>query len=156
MTATLTFNYGALVAAKFIHNRLLMQILKLPMSFFDTTPLGRIINRFSKDVDVVDNALPASLNGLLSEIFRIVSILGIISFSTPMFLTIVIPVFIVFFIIQRYYIETSRQLKRIESVTRSPIYSHFGETISGRATIRAYGEAARCILIYYLILKYIY
>lgn len=113
------------------------------MSFFDTTPLGRIINRFSKDVDIVDNALPASINGLLAEIFRVVAIFGIISFSTPMFLTVIIPVFVVFFFIQRYYIATSRQLKRIESVTRSPIYSHFGETITGRSTIRAYNDVAR-------------
>lgn len=142
-TATLTFNYGALRAAKYIHDRLLSQTLKLPMSFFDTTPLGRIINRFSKDVDAVDNALPQSLNGLLAEVFRVVAIFGIISFSTPMFLTVIIPVFVAFFFIQRYYIATSRQLKRIESVTRSPIYSHFGETITGRSTIRAYNDVAR-------------
>ncbi|XP_039402379.1 canalicular multispecific organic anion transporter 1 isoform X3 [Mauremys reevesii] len=82
---------GAIRASRILHQQLLSNILRVPMSFFDTTPTGRIVNRFAK----------------------------------------------------RYYVSTSRQLRRLDSITRSPIYSHFGETVSGLSVIRAYGHQER-------------
>lgn len=113
------------------------------MSFFDTTPLGRILNRFSKDVDVVDNVLPMSMRFWIMMFFNALSVIIVISYSTPWFMTVIIPCGILYFFIQKFYVATSRQLKRIESVTRSPIYTHFSETITGQSTIRAYGEENR-------------
>lgn len=113
------------------------------MSFFDTTPLGRVMNRFSKDVDVVDNVLPMTMRMWILMFFNVVAVVFVISLSTPIFLSVVIPIGIIYYFIQKFYVATSRQLKRIESVTRSPIYSHFSESITGQSTIRAYGEQKR-------------
>jgi ATP-binding cassette, subfamily C (CFTR/MRP), member 1 len=115
------------------------------MSFFDTTPLGRVLNRFSKDVDVVDTVLPMSMRFWLMMFFNTVGVIVTISYSTPIFLAVVLPLGIFYYFIQKFYVATSRQLKRIESVTRSPIYTHFSETITGQSTIRAYGEEQRLV-----------
>ena len=117
--------------------------MRLPMSFFDTTPLGRILNRFSKDVDTIDNVLPMSIRFWMLMFFNVVAVIVVISYSTPIFLSVVLPMAVIYYFIQVFYVATSRQLKRIESITRSPIYTHFSETITGQSTIRAYGDAQR-------------
>ncbi|XP_062549079.1 multidrug resistance-associated protein 1-like isoform X2 [Armigeres subalbatus] len=137
---------GSLKAAKELHDNLLESSMKMPMSFFDTTPLGRIINRFSKDVDVMDNVLPATIRAWLLFFCSVIGVFVVIGISTPIFLAVVPPLAVIYYFIQSVYIATSRQLKRLESVTRSPIYSHFGESISGQSTIRAYNEQARFTL----------
>ena len=109
------------------------------MSFFDTTPLGRIVNRFGKDVDVCDNTLPGSLQSWLSTFAQFIGTIITIMTVIYMFIVIILPVGVLFFIIQRFYVSTSRQLKRLESISRSPIYSHFGESLQGSSTIRAFG-----------------
>lgn len=143
LIGSIIFSIGSLRAARFLHNNLLHSILRFPMSFFDTTPLGRIINRFSKDMDVIDNTLPLSVRSWLLMFFNVASVFVVISISTPLFLVMIIPISILYYIIQKFYIATSRQLKRIESVTRSPIYSHFSETLTGQTTVRAYKEQNR-------------
>ncbi|XP_067934005.1 multidrug resistance-associated protein 1-like [Watersipora subatra] len=138
MAAMLALAIGSWQASKRLHSKMLNNIVKCSMNFFDTTPTGRILNRFSKDVDVVDTTIPTNNR---SFIWCLVSVLGtliIIAMSTLWFLAVVIPLFIVYMLIQRFYVATSRQLKRIESVNLSPIYSHFEESIQGAATIRAY------------------
>nr|XP_040235080.1 multidrug resistance-associated protein 1 isoform X4 [Anopheles coluzzii] len=144
--ATLTFALGSLYAAKTMHELLLRYVLHWPMSLFDTTPLGRVLNRFSKDVDTVDNTLPQLIRSFLAQFFAVVATLVVISISTPIFAAVIVPIGILYYAVQRFYVATSRQLKRLESVSRSPIYSHFGETIQGVQTIRAYSVQDRFIL----------
>ena len=110
------------------------------MSWFDTTPLGRILNRFSKDVASVDDILPRTFSMFFKCVFDVLATLIVITVATPPFLAVMVPVFVIYFFTQRYYVATSRQLKRLESVTRSPIYSHFGETLSGVTSIRAFSK----------------
>ncbi|CRL02864.1 CLUMA_CG015851, isoform A [Clunio marinus] len=137
------FAIGAIRSARNLHKGLLHNTLRLPMSFFDTTPLGRIMNRFSKDTDVIDALLPQMMRNWIWMFFSVVAIFIVISISTPIFMSVAVPIIIIYYFIQKFYVATSRQLKRLESVTRSPIYSHFSESIGGQSTIRAYGENKR-------------
>lgn len=82
---------------------------------------------------------------ILNTTFQVLATLFIISFNTPLFLAFVLPFLILYFLIQRFYVSTTRQLKRLESVTRSPIYTHFSETINGVTTIKAYNAETRFI-----------
>ncbi|XP_040163169.1 multidrug resistance-associated protein 1 isoform X10 [Anopheles arabiensis] len=137
---------GTWRAAKHLHATLLQAVLRLPIAFFDITPTGRILGRFSKDVDILDNTLPITVSELNYCFFEVVATLVVISISTPIFAAVIVPIGILYYAVQRFYVATSRQLKRLESVSRSPIYSHFGETIQGVQTIRAYSVQDRFIL----------
>lgn len=79
------------------------------------------------------------------ELMKVLSTLVVISVSTYLFLAVILPIGVVYYFVQRFYVATSRQLKRLESVSRSPIYSHFGESIQGAPTIRAYSVQQRYI-----------
>ncbi|NWH34064.1 MRP7 protein, partial [Chloropsis hardwickii] len=131
------FAYGALHAAAVIHDRLLQRVLKATVTFFDTTPTGRILNRFSSDLHCVDESLPFVLNIFLANIYRLLGMLVIMTYGLPWIGLVLLPLAVVYFFIQRYYRFTSRELKRLYSVTLSPIYTHFSETLSGLGTIRA-------------------
>ncbi|NWT64717.1 MRP7 protein, partial [Prunella himalayana] len=131
------FAYGALRAAAVIHDRLLQRVLKATVTFFDTTPTGRILNRFSSDLYCVDDNLPFILNIFLANIYGLLGMLVIMTYGLPWIGLVLLPLAVVYFFIQRYYRFTSRELKRLHSITQSPIYTHFSETLSGLSTIRA-------------------
>ncbi|NXB32529.1 MRP7 protein, partial [Eulacestoma nigropectus] len=131
------FAYGALRAAAVIHNRLLQRVLKATVTFFDTTPTGRILNRFSSDLYCVDDSLPFILNIFLANIYGLLGVLVIMTYGIPWIGLVLLPLAVVYFFIQHYYRFTSRELKRLYSVTLSPIYTHFSETLSGLSSIRA-------------------
>ncbi|KAL1005984.1 hypothetical protein UPYG_G00066440 [Umbra pygmaea] len=137
------FAYGCIRAASVIHNRLLNTVLQATVTFFDTTPLGRILNRFSSDLYSVDDSLPFMLNILLANIFGLLGMLVVMSYALPWFLVPLAPLVLLYHRTQHFYRHTSRELKRLCSLTLSPVYSHFSETLSGLATIRASSNAAR-------------
>ncbi|KFO89441.1 Canalicular multispecific organic anion transporter 1, partial [Buceros rhinoceros silvestris] len=141
--ATTLSAQGAMRASQVMHQQLLSNILRVPMSFFDTTPTGRIVNRFAKDIFTIDETIPMSFRTWLTCFMAIISTLLMICLATPFFALIIIPLGIFYYFVLRFYISTSRQLRRLDSVTRSPIYSHFGETVSGLSVIRAYGHQER-------------
>ncbi|XP_037037473.1 multidrug resistance-associated protein 1-like isoform X2 [Bradysia coprophila] len=145
LATSMIFGIGCLRAARDLHKRLLHNVMRLAMSFFDTTPSGRILNRFSTDINVIDNVLPMTIQFWVMMAFNVLAILAVISYSTPWFLVVVVPIAAIYFLIQIFFVATSRQLKRIESITLSPIYNHFSETITGQSLIRAYGEVNRFI-----------
>lgn len=134
---------AALKAAKTLHDRMLEAVVRAPMSFFETTPIGRIINRFSNDIYKIDQQLPRSLSQLIMCIIRVVYTIIVVSSSTPAFLLLVVPLFFVYYHYQKYYLHTSRELKRLESVSKSPIYAQFQETLDGITTVRAYNQTER-------------
>ncbi|KAF9933077.1 hypothetical protein FBU30_006578 [Linnemannia zychae] len=132
-------------ASSRLHDKLLTKMLRLPMAFFDTTPLGRIVNRFSSDIFSIDELLPWSFIQVFICGTTVLGTIVVIGTTTPIFLAIVPPLIILYLIIQAYYIRSSRALKRIDSVSKSPIYQHFSETLSGVTTIRALGANQRFI-----------
>ncbi|KAG0073766.1 Multidrug resistance-associated protein 1, partial [Podila epicladia] len=124
-------------ASTLMHNKLLQRVLRLPMSFFDTTPVGRIMNRFSSDVDNMDELLPFFISDFYFFLSTVLGTLIVISFSVPIFLAVIPFLVVLYLIIQTYYIRSARALKRIYSISKSPLYQHFGETLAGVSTIRA-------------------
>uniref|UniRef100_A0A8C9SYZ2 Multidrug resistance-associated protein 1-like n=1 Tax=Scleropages formosus TaxID=113540 RepID=A0A8C9SYZ2_SCLFO len=142
---TLLMANGSISASRILHSRLLDNVLRVPMVFFDTTPSGRILNRFAKvcDIFTVDEAIPMSIRSWLLCFLGVIGTLFIICLATPLFVAVVIPLAVVYYFVQRFYLATSRQLRRLDSVSRSPIYSHFGETVTGLSVIRAYGHQER-------------
>ncbi|KAG0215811.1 hypothetical protein BGX28_008121 [Mortierella sp. GBA30] len=134
---------GSLDASRSIHRRLLSQILNSPVRFFDTTPLGRIMNRFTKDIETVDQEVAPIASNLMFDFLGTVTVVIVITYVTPQFLFPAFLITILFVIMSTLYLRSSRELKRIESITKSPIFSHFGESLSGVATIRAYGQEKR-------------
>ncbi|KAL4133396.1 hypothetical protein PRIC2_003714 [Phytophthora ramorum] len=130
---------GSLHASRLLFSKLLKQILHAPTSFFDTTPLGRIVNRMSKDIYTLDEAIPGTVVGLLNTIVSVVITLVTVSYVTPMFMVILLPVLVGYYTSQRYFIKTSRELQRLDSISRSPIFALLSETLDGLSTIRAFG-----------------
>ncbi|KAI1317550.1 hypothetical protein EDD11_008244 [Mortierella claussenii] len=128
---------GRIRASERIHWNLISTVIRLPMSFFDTTPLGRILNRFSSDMYSIDEHLPWKFMDLLYLSISVACTFTVIAFTTPIFI-IVIPIIASLFVfIARYFLWATRSLKRIESVSVSPIYQHFDESLNGVSTIRA-------------------
>uniref|UniRef100_A0A673CL51 ATP-binding cassette, sub-family C (CFTR/MRP), member 3 n=1 Tax=Sphaeramia orbicularis TaxID=375764 RepID=A0A673CL51_9TELE len=138
--------YSMLRAAKITHNNMLHGVLRAPQSFFESTPTGRLLNRFSKDVDAIDSHIPDNIDIWMRTFWYTLNVLLICSALTPMFLIVVAPLMVFYWWVQRFYVATSRQLKRLESVSRSPIYSHFSETITGSSVIRAYSRHSAFVL----------
>ncbi|XP_078738358.1 ATP-binding cassette sub-family C member 2-like [Lampetra fluviatilis] len=134
---------GTIRAARVQHSGLLHNVLRLPMAFFDTTPMGRIVNRFAKDMNTIDEMIPMSVRPWLISLFSVLGTVVVICVATPVFTAIVVPLAILYFFLQRFYMKTSRQLRRLDAVSRSPVYSHLEETVQGLGVIRAYGHAER-------------
>ncbi|KAF7636050.1 hypothetical protein Mgra_00004499 [Meloidogyne graminicola] len=129
---------GSVSASIRLHGPLLDRVLHAPISFFDTTPLGRILNRFGKEFDVVDLRLSSTFRILGFSALIVLQVFILISLSMPIFIILIIPTILFYGIILNYFIPTSRQLQRLTSVTRSPLYNLFAETINGITSIRAY------------------
>ena len=135
----------AMDAGRSLFLELLTTVLFSPMAFFDTTPLGRVINRFSKDIYTIDEQIPQTVRSYLGTMAKVISTILYICVITPLFVVGLVPIMLFYYVAQRYYIKTSRELTRLESTSRSPIYALFSETLDGLATIRAYGSERRLI-----------
>uniref|UniRef100_A0A671LIK8 Canalicular multispecific organic anion transporter 2-like n=1 Tax=Sinocyclocheilus anshuiensis TaxID=1608454 RepID=A0A671LIK8_9TELE len=134
-------------AAHATHLHMLHAVLRAPQAFFEATPSGRILNRFSKDVDTIDSVIPENIDIWMRTFWYTVNVLIVCSALTPVFLIVIVPLMLLYWWVQRFYVATSRQLKRLESVSRSPIYSHFSETVTGTSVIRAYGRNTAFVLL---------
>ena len=139
-----TYRFGARASDR-IHKSLLHRILRGPMSFFDTNPTGRILNRFSSDIDILDSNIPNEINDCLWCFFDVMAIIVVITSATPMFITVLVPIGILYILVTKLYMTTARQVKRLESISKSPIYAHFSESLTGAVSIRAYGQQERFI-----------
>lgn len=129
------------LAAKSLHDEAIRRVIYSPMSWFDTTPLGRVMNRFGKDVDVLDNQLSNLVRQIISTIMSIVGATVITTYVTYYFIIAVAAVFVFAGIVGQFYRNSAREFKRIDAVLRSVLYSHFAESLGGLTTIRTYGKS---------------
>lgn len=130
-------------AARKLHEQMLISVIRSPMSFFETTPLGRIINRFSNDIYRIDQLLARVFSQFFSNLVQVSFTLFVITYNTPPFILLIAPLGFLYIYYQRRYLRTSRELKRLDSVSKSPIYAHFQEALGGISTIRAFGQQDR-------------
>ena len=119
------FAFGGVVAARAVHQKLLKSVVRGKIVFFDTTPIGQILNRFSSDLSTVDDNLPFILNIFLANLFGVIGPLAVTVYALPWLLLLLLPLTAIYLHVQHRYRPASRDLKRIGSVTLSPIYSHF-------------------------------
>ncbi|CAK7350158.1 unnamed protein product [Dovyalis caffra] len=145
---------SSLYAAKRLHDAMLNSILRAPMVFFHTNPLGRIINRFAKDLGDIDRNVAIFVNMFLGQVSQLLSTFFLIGIVSTMSLWAIMPLLVLFYGAYLYYQHsdleissfivmdnlesTAREVKRLDSITRSPVYAQFGEALNGLSTIRAY------------------
>eukprot|EP00051_Salpingoeca_urceolata_P018547 m.260888 g.260888 ORF g.260888 m.260888 type:complete len:1419 (-) comp19220_c0_seq3:108-4364(-) len=132
------YNRRVLKASSHLFERLFDTVVKAPMSFFDQTPTGRIINRFSKDLDDIDVQLPNVIEQLLQNILQIVASLILVATVLPWFLIACVPILCAYVVLVKYFRPTQRELKRLDNVSRSPVFSQLTAALQGLATLHAF------------------
>ncbi|CAK7266136.1 Transporter of the ATP-binding cassette (ABC) [Sporothrix epigloea] len=137
--------FGSLTASWKLHNRLMQSVSFARFKFFDVTPLGQMMNRFSKDLEAVDQEVAPVAISVMTCALAIVITVILIASVTPAFLVAGIFITALYVLLGKFYLTASRDLKRLESVQRSPLFQQFGETLSGVTTIRAYGDERRFV-----------
>ncbi|KAG0230887.1 Multidrug resistance-associated protein 1 [Actinomortierella wolfii] len=142
---TVMFAFASVRASRIIHDRLLKRVLRLPMSFFDTTPLGRVLNRFSSDMQTVDDRVPWRYIDLVNDGLSALATVVIVLLSTPIVAVILPCLLLGLYIIQWYYVRSAAVLKRLYTIAKSPLYSHFTEVLGGVSTIRAMKVQPQCL-----------
>lgn len=135
--------FAGIRASNRIFKRVLTRILRAKLGFFDKTSLGRIMNRFSKDIEAVDQELTPFGEATFACLVSCVSIFILITVITPGFIFFAVIISYLYYLVGSFYITLSRELKRYDSITKSPIHQHFSESLTGVATIRAYGVESR-------------
>eukprot|EP01041_Mallomonas_annulata_P002837 gene2837-5584_t len=130
-----------------LHSDLMVSILGAPISFFDITPLGRILNRFSSDIAVVDESLSQTLSQLVNSVFTCISAAVAIAAATSgTFLILLVPLYFLYDRVQRFFRRSNTEIQRLQSVSLSPIYADFSQALVGVSSIRAYGLSSQFIL----------
>uniref|UniRef100_A0A8C3KPB6 ABC-type glutathione-S-conjugate transporter n=1 Tax=Calidris pygmaea TaxID=425635 RepID=A0A8C3KPB6_9CHAR len=137
---------GGVLASHKLFVQLLRNVARSPMVFFEQTPIGNLLNRFSREMDAIDSVIPDKLKSLLGFLFNLLEIYLVIIVATPRAAMAIVPLTVLYAVIQHFYIITSCQLRRREAASRSPIYSHISETFQGSTVIRAYKDQERFIL----------
>uniref|UniRef100_A0A672L2K9 ATP-binding cassette sub-family C member 9-like n=1 Tax=Sinocyclocheilus grahami TaxID=75366 RepID=A0A672L2K9_SINGR len=143
LITSLTVEFLGVAAATNLHHNLLNKIIHAPIRFFDVTPLGQILNRFSADTNIIDQHIPQTLESLTRSTLLCLSAIGVIAFVTPSFLIALVPLAVAFYFIQKYFRVASKDLQDLDDSTQLPLLCHFSETAEGLTTIRAFRHEAR-------------
>ncbi|XP_060989145.1 ATP-binding cassette sub-family C member 4-like isoform X3 [Dama dama] len=138
ITRSLLIFYILVNSSRTLHNKMLETILRAPVLFFHRNPIGRILNRFSKDIGHMDDLLPLIFLDFIQTFLLVIGVVGVMVAEIPWITIPVIPLGIIFFILQWYFFRTSRDVKHLECTTRSPVFSLLASSLRGLWTIRAY------------------
>jgi len=133
------FFRAAVSAGQHLHDRALASVLGAPMRWFEQNPVGRVVSRFSKDLYLIDTLLPLTFEDFLNVLSLIVSAFVLICVSNPWVLFAAVPLGFVLLSLRQYYLLTSREVQRLEAVSRSPVFRMLVESLDGLDSARAYG-----------------
>uniref|UniRef100_A0A3B4WEM6 Multidrug resistance-associated protein 4-like n=1 Tax=Seriola lalandi dorsalis TaxID=1841481 RepID=A0A3B4WEM6_SERLL len=140
---SLVIFHGLVRSAQKLHNHMFSAVLRTPVAFFDANPIGRILNRFSKDISQMDSMLPITFVDFYQLFLQNVGVVAVAASVIPLILIPVVPLLFIFLYLRRFYLSTSRDVKRLESTTRSPVFSHLSSSLQGLWTIRAFRAEER-------------
>ncbi|XP_077957966.1 ATP-binding cassette sub-family C member 4-like isoform X1 [Gasterosteus aculeatus] len=130
-------------SAQSLHNRMFKSILATPVRFFDINPIGRVLNRFSKDIGQLDSNMPWTFVDFIQLFLQILGVICVAVSVIPWILIPVIPLLFLFLYLRRYFLRTAINVKRLEATTRSPVFSHLSSSLQGLWTMRAFGAEER-------------
>ncbi|KAK6459161.1 multidrug resistance-associated protein/mitoxantrone resistance protein, ABC superfamily [Scheffersomyces xylosifermentans] len=139
----IVWSYCIVKASSYFHTRLATSVLASPMSFFETTPVGRILNRFTEDIALLDMQLPWTFIGLAQWLVQGAITFIVITYNLPAMFIVLTVLFFIYNYVRMLFIPATRDLKRIESVSKSPVLATIQESINGVDTIKAYNQRDR-------------
>ncbi|KAK1169079.1 cystic fibrosis transmembrane conductance regulator [Acipenser oxyrinchus oxyrinchus] len=131
-----------ITVSKSLHKKMLESVLRAQMSVLNTMKTGRIINRFTKDIAIIDDMLPLVIFDVVQLVLIVLGAILVVSVMEPYVFLAAIPVIVAFVMLRAYFLRTSQQLKQLESEARSPIFSHLITSLKGLWSIRAFGRQA--------------
>ncbi|KAM5255990.1 cystic fibrosis transmembrane conductance regulator [Ctenodactylus gundi] len=129
-----------ITVSKILHHRMLHSVLQAPMSTLNTLKAGGILNRFSKDIAVLDDLLPLTIFDFIQLLLIVIGAVTVVSVLKPYIFLATVPVIAAFIMLRGYFLHTSQQLKQLESEGRSPIFTHLVTSLKGLWTLRAFGR----------------
>ncbi len=130
-------------AAQKLHDSMFASVVRLPMRFFDTNPAGRVLNRFSNDMGLVDDLMPSTLFDVVSIGLQALGVVILACVVNPLVIAMVLPLAYACYHVQQRYLLTSRETKRLDALSRSPVFAQFTETLAGAVSLRAFGAQGR-------------
>lgn len=122
-----------------LHNSLFECLIRAPITFFDNNPIGVLLNRCSRDMGIVDDQIPPTAFDAIEIFVQMIGILVLVSFISYWIIIPTLVLAVIFYYIRNYYIISARSIKRLEGITRSPVFSHLANSLYGLATVRAFG-----------------
>ncbi|CAK9435732.1 uncharacterized protein LODBEIA_P04450 [Lodderomyces beijingensis] len=145
LAALVIWGYCIVKGSAYFHNKMAESVLRSPMSFFDTTPVGRILNRFTEDIGKIDMNLPWMLIGFVTTVLNGLVTFGVIFISLPAMFFVIMGLLIVYNYFRVRFIPAARELKRLESIAKSPVLATIQESINGVDTIKAFYQRDRFV-----------
>ncbi|KAJ7100917.1 multidrug resistance-associated ABC transporter [Mycena belliarum] len=143
---SIAFTVMTLKASMSLFSTAMDHVFRSPSAFFDTTPMGRILSRLTKDQDTLDDELSITLMFLLTTFSSVIGTIFLVFYTFPYLGIIFAPMMVIYYVVSVYYRRSSVETKRLDSLMRSALYSSYSETLTGLATIRAYRGQSRAIV----------
>ncbi|CAK4663658.1 hypothetical protein LEN26_001378 [Aphanomyces euteiches] len=140
MFRTLSIYTAGIRASRLLFDQMTQALLRAPMRFFDTNPLGRILNRYSNDINTVDTTIPFGVSGLISAIFATFFVVATTFYVIGAMAVFVVPLLYVYSVFGRFYVQPAREIERVNKTTKSPLLTLISESIEGALVIRAFGS----------------